>query len=213
MNNAKISKEEFDIDLAIEKFKVKSDKHFYVHYHRKEITFSRVLSVLKITKHKKAATSFINKIFRRSRPDENILVDGEDQIDVNLAGCCQPLPGDEIEGYITKNKGITVHRKDCANLLRMISYEDRMVPVDWERTPNLYHKAQIFIDADERKNLLKDITVILAENNSGIINIEMKRIENKVNGFLTLEVNSLEQLNKIIKKLRKQKGIKSVDRK
>ncbi len=211
---AGVNEKDVNVEQLLEKCSLKTPKHFYAMLGRGEMTISRVMSLLNITPPKKKSSgSFITKILGRTKTDDKILVDGQTQVDVSIAGCCQPLPGDDIVGYITKSKGITVHKKDCPNLLKMISYRDRVVPVDWEKTPQLYYKTTLFIEADERKNLLKDITTVLAANNSGIINIEMKRVDNKVSGFIIIEVNSLQQLNKIIQQIRREKGVKVLDRK
>ncbi|GAB4176913.1 MAG: bifunctional (p)ppGpp synthetase/guanosine-3',5'-bis(diphosphate) 3'-pyrophosphohydrolase [Calditrichia bacterium] len=208
-----ISKDAIDLSIILKKLNFKSEKHLFASYFRGDLTLSKLLAILGISTTSQEKPGFIDRIIGRKKLHENILVDGEDKIDVHIAGCCQPIPGDDIVGYATKNHGITIHRRDCSNLLRLIEFEDRVIPVDWNLKSSIFYKVSLFIEAEDRKNLLKDITVKVSDLNADILHIQMKSDGKFATGLMVLSVNSLEQLNKIISSLRKMKSVLSVERK
>ena len=114
---------------------------------------------------------------------------------VKLSKCCNPLPGDEIVGYITKGRGVSVHRKDCHNVKDLISEENRMIDVEWYEQEKSEYQAEIEIYSNDRTGLLVDILKEL-----GIIDI-------------TLEVENLNELNKAQKVVRKVNSVYDVKRK
>lgn len=208
-----IPKNKIDMNVILKKFNYKTEKHFFAAYFRGDITLAKILTFLGITPGKKEKTGLLDRLIGWKKLHESILVDGEDKIDVKIAGCCQPIPGDDIVGYVTKNHGITIHRRDCKNLVQLIEQEDRVIPVDWNLQSRIFYKVTLFIEAEDRKNLLRDITVKVSDLGANIIHIQMKSNTHYASGIMVLEVNSLEQLNKIISSLQKMKGILHVDRK
>jgi len=104
--------------------------------------------------------------------DYRLVAEGERNVHLNLARCCNPHPGDGIIGYITRGKGITVHRIDCKNLRALRDYEKRMISVEWEeKTKKIYH---VNIDARDRSGLLMDISTAIANSNANIIELHLK---------------------------------------
>ncbi len=109
---------------------------------------------------------------RESQKDYRLIAQGERNVQLNLARCCNPHPDDEIIGYITRGKGITVHRVDCRNLRAIRDYEKRMITVEWEeKTKKIYHLS---IDARDRSGLLMDISTAIASSNANIIELHLK---------------------------------------
>lgn len=213
LEKLRIPREKVDVDEILAKLNYKSPKNFFAAYFRGEITMSRVLAILGLTQETIRKTGFLDRLIGRKKLDESILVDGEDKIDVKIAGCCQPVPGDNIVGYVTKNHGISIHRSDCINLLEMVQQEDRLVPVDWNLQSRIFYKVTIYLEGEDRKNLLKDITTAVSDQGSNIVHIQMKSDGRYANGVLVIEVNSVEQLEKILSNLRKMKGIITAERK
>jgi guanosine-3',5'-bis(diphosphate) 3'-pyrophosphohydrolase len=104
--------------------------------------------------------------------DYRLVAEGERNVQLTLARCCNPHPGDGIIGYITRGKGITVHRIDCSNLKALRDHENRMISVEWEeKTKKVYH---ISIDARDRSGLLMDISTAIANSNANIIELNLK---------------------------------------
>lgn len=141
--------------------------------------------------------------------DADIIVEGIDKIKVNLANCCNPLPGDEIIGYITKGNGITIHRKNCPNLESM---EERMINVNWNDTINNKYLSTIMIYSKPYDKALLEIMQKATNSN---ISIDSMKTINKLDGILyeiDIWVNSLTHLNNFIRDLNNLSYIESVER-
>ena len=131
----------------------------------------------------------------------SIKVQGVGDLLTRLANCCHPLPGDEIVGYITQGRGITVHRKDCLNIINEVEKE-RLIKVDWGEVEQVYPVA-VQIEAWDRIGLVRDISAILAEEGVNIIEITMPthHDDNITSLYFNLEVKSTNQLNRVMSKI------------
>ena len=141
--------------------------------------------------------------------DADIIVEGIDNIKVNLANCCNPLPGDEIIGYITKGNGISIHRKTCPNVYNL---EERIVDVSWNSTINNKYLATIMIYSKPYDKALLEIMQKATISN---ISIDSMKTINKIDDILyelNIWVNSLEHLNNFIRDLNNLTYIDSVMR-
>lgn len=97
--------------------------------------------------------------------NDDVTVEGDGGMLVKLARCCTPVPGDEILGFVTRGRGVSVHRKDCPNVADLMNEEERFIPVDWSKTPSgtSTFLVGIEIEAFDRKHLLRDITAVLGD--------------------------------------------------
>ena len=151
---------------------------------------------------------------RKKKPPENgVIVKGIDNCLVRLSRCCNPVPGDEIIGYITRGRGVSVHRKDCVNVTGEREEKERLIEVQWYTAGNASYKAEITIMANDRTQLLMEVTNTLGEAKIPLkaMNARTTRDQIAIIG-LTLEIVDTEQLEKIIKKLRKVDGVFEVTR-
>ena len=143
-----------------------------------------------------------------------ILIDGLDNVELHIAQCCQPVHGESIAGYITLNRGVSIHKVACPDYLRMIQSEpERAVEADWEMQPTRGQSVQIVIEAYDRRGLLKDLTqVIFADQ----INIRQVNTISEADGIanmkLLIEVKGLAQLSRLLARLEQQPGIISARR-
>ena len=129
----------------------------------------------------------------------------------NLAQCCHPVPGDKIIGYITRSRGVTIHRQDCHNVVHEDERE-RLVPVEWGQTDSLY-PVNIQVDAWDRVALMRDITIVVAEEKVNIASVNLADGDgHTVSLSLTLETKGLAQLSQLLKKIDAVKGVISVTR-
>ena len=154
------------------------------------------------------------KLDNRPRSSKNgIIVKGIDNCLVKLARCCNPLPGDDIIGYITRGRGVSVHRADCVNCKDLINNEQRLIDVSWEKEIKAAYIADITLYANDRNGLLADITVAMNEVKGTMVSINAKTTPNRV-AIITIgvEVDSIEKLNKIQKALRKVDSVYEVKR-
>ncbi len=130
----------------------------------------------------------------------SVRVLGVGDLFTRLASCCHPLPGDEIIGYITQGRGITVHRKDCPNIIREVEKE-RLIDVDWGDVEQVYPVA-IQVDAWDRVGLVRDISAIIAEEGVNITDVNVTDHDDNITSlYFTLEIKSTAQLSRLISKI------------
>lgn len=152
---------------------------------------------------------------KRSKNFFGVTVTGMDNVEVRFSKCCNPLPGDDIIGYITNFRGISVHRTDCSNLKELKTKEEpsRFVTVDWETREEDLFAARLKIEADNRPNLVTDIMLVLNEMR---VSVNSLNAENKENGDavvnLSILVSNISLLNELMKRIRKIPAILDVYR-
>ena len=140
-----------------------------------------------------------------------IMVDGTDNVLFHLARCCKPIPGDEIVGYITRGKGISVHRADCPNLKDLDP--ERFIEVKWGEVTNKNYPVHLSIICIDRKGLLANISSVIASSESNILKAEVKTTTDKKAFFdFYIEVSDKDHLDKIISNIFKVEGVLSVER-
>ena len=143
-----------------------------------------------------------------------IVVKGIDNCLVKLSKCCNPLPGDEIIGYITKGRGVSVHRTDCANVKDLLNEENRMIDVYWFDDVNGSYKVEIEILANDRSGLLKDIIKQIENNKVKLTGVNTKTTKENIAVIdVLLEVENKEKLNKLIVSFRSVESVYEVNRK
>jgi GTP pyrophosphokinase len=150
------------------------------------------------------------KIFLETTKDI-IVVEGTKDVLFHLAQCCKPIPGDEIIGYITRGKGISVHRIDCPNLKDLDS--ERFVEVRWGRYDNRTYPVHLYIICLDRKGLLANISSAIAAAESNILKAEVRTTSDKKAFFeFYIEVNNKNHLDKIISNIYKIEGVLNIER-
>ncbi len=157
--------------------------------------------------------SLLRKIVgrRRKKNDTGIIVKGLNDVLVKFSKCCNPLPGDPIIGYITQGQGVTIHRKNCLNVLKMS--EERQIEVQWSKDYSESYPAGIKIKTDDRFGLLADIASVITKNKSNIISAKTHTSEEGVSLFyFTIMVESSEQLRTIMSQIKQVKKVNDVKR-
>ena len=180
--------------LILNELKVQNVNELYINIGSGKISPLSVIRVLKGNDDvdEKAKINNVNKVKQNSKND--VLVEGLDDVKVNLSGCCKPIPGDKIIGYITKGSGITVHRITCGNIT---SLDDRLVKVKWNNTDGKKYFTDIIVHTNTSDNLL-DIITRASYNSIGIDSVStINKSEYKIYS-LTVLVSNLEALNKFI---------------
>lgn len=141
-----------------------------------------------------------------------VYVKGIDNLLIRFGHCCNPLPGDDIVGYITKGKGVTVHRRDCSSLQHNVDY-NRFITVNWEGETSGKFQAEIEVSSMDRERLTMDIMTAIAETKSAINSVYGRSAKGGIAYVnVKIEVKSNEHLEYIINKLRKIKGVNRVRR-
>ena len=144
-----------------------------------------------------------------------VLVDGKiDNVKYTFAKCCSPIPGDPIVGFITIGEGIKIHRKNCPDLINLLKKdENRLIPVQWPNTDSSFFVAGLSILGEDSPGILKDIShSITSYQNTNIKSVNISANNSLFKGTITLYVKNLEHLSRIIERLKKNKGIYSVER-
>lgn len=150
----------------------------------------------------------------KAKASHGILVKGEEGIMVKLARCCNPIPGDPVIGYITRGSGISVHRTDCPNVLSNNPDEQRrLIEVSWDITTDAVYKVNIVINASDRPGMMADIMQVTSEAKLNINALNCRTDKHK-NAYITmgLDISNLEQLDNIMNKIKRMKGVYSVER-
>ena len=194
--------------LILNELKVQNINELYINIGSGKISPLSVIRVLKGNDDvdEKAKINNVNKVKQNSKND--VLVEGLDDVKVNLSGCCKPIPGDKIIGYITKGSGITVHRITCGNIT---SLDDRLVKVKWNNTDGKKYFTDIIVHTNTSDNLL-DIITRASYNSIGIDSVStINKSEYKIYS-LTVLVSNLEALNKFIVDLNNLPFTLSVER-
>lgn len=143
-----------------------------------------------------------------------ILIDGLDNVELNIAQCCQPVHGETIAGYITLNRGVSIHKVICPDYIRMIGQEpERAVEADWEMQPTRGQSVQIVVEAYDRRGLLKDLTQVIFSDQINIRQVNtISEADGIANMKLLIEVKGLAQLSRLLARLEQQPGIISARR-
>jgi len=153
----------------------------------------------------------ITKTVRSDRTTAaGIQVLGVGDLLTQLGRCCNPLPGDPIIGYITRSHGITVHRKDCINVIN-VEDKRRLIEVNWGEIHDVY-PVDIQIDAWDRVGLLRDITTVIAENKVNISNMSTTYHNEITSIFATIEITNMAQLTQLLSRIQGARGIISATR-
>lgn len=154
------------------------------------------------------------KTHKEKVSQNGIIVKGIDNCLVKLSRCCNPVPGDEIIGYITRGRGVSVHRSDCVNTKNLLEEGNRIIDVYWADGKKTAYSVDVEVYANERTGLLADIISVLGDNKCKIVAVNSKANKEKiVITELTLEVENIEQLNNVLKTLRKIDSVYEVKRK
>jgi guanosine-3',5'-bis(diphosphate) 3'-pyrophosphohydrolase len=146
------------------------------------------------------------------RQGGGVRVAGEDNLMVQFARCCQPIPGDEIIGIITRGRGVSVHRVGCANLKDPKLEAGRLIDVSWDSHPDQTYVVKLIITADDRKNLLADLSRVISETGTNIRSGEFNSENELAQATLLVEVRHLSNLQKVLKAVSRVSGIQKVER-
>lgn len=145
---------------------------------------------------------------------EGIRIDGVDDILIHFAKCCNPLPGDEIIGFITRGRGVTIHSADCPNIIAFRFDRERQIDVQWDDRVKMPHQVKILVTiGQDRPGLLAEISTAISSTNTNIAQAEVKVTEDKrgLNTFV-LEVVDLKQLQVAMQAIRRVRGVMGVER-
>ncbi len=136
-------------------------------------------------------------------PETSITIEGVGDVLQRLARCCNPLPGDDVVGYVTRGRGITIHRRDCKNLLEIDDERERLISIDWKHSPEAAYPVLVRVEAFDRSGLVHDISGIVATERVNMTSATavVRREDSIAIITATLEISSADQLTRILNKI------------
>ncbi len=140
-----------------------------------------------------------------SSASNGVVVKGSSGVLVRLSRCCNPVPGDDIVGFVTRGKGVSVHRRDCPNATSLMGQPERIIDVAWESDPSgaTEYKAEVFLEALDRMNLLRDVVAVLSESGANVLSSSSSSHRGGVVEMRFLfQVSDVSSIDKILQRLR-----------
>ena len=149
---------------------------------------------------------------------DSLQVEGQNDLLVYRARCCNPIRGEEIVGYVTRGKGVAVHARGCPNVQNLLYESDRRINVEWSRAPEGAGQAQrypvkIIVFCDDRTGMLKELTAVISDENTDIRAVDLSRDEEgeAIIEFV-VEAEDVRHLNRMVLGLRRVEGVRQVQR-
>ncbi len=208
-----------DIVKLLKRLKQKSADDIYIALARGDISNAQLLSALhEISAPETGDTLPIEAVpraLRKKKPVGEISVLGVGNLLTTMANCCKPVPGDEIIGFITQGKGVTIHRKDCRNMLNLEEENRRrLIEVEWGEAELQTYPVTLLIEALDRQGLLSDITRTLADEKVNVIAVNTLSDKKKqmARMAVTIETRDLHQLNRVMDKVSQLHNVTDVVR-
>ena len=184
---------------------------FYENDHKTILTNEQVIEQIKENSQNAQNGS------AKMRTGNGIIVKGIHDLAVRFSKCCSPVPGDEIIGFVTRGRGISIHRTDCINILNLPEIErERLIDAEWEDTPDKEtgkYLAEIKIYANNRNGLLADISRALTEKNIDILSVNTRTSkQGLVTMLISFEISGREELIRITDKIRSIDSVIDIER-
>ena len=206
------------LELAAERLSVGSAGTLYQVLGRGDTPIGQVIKAIfpdYTTQELKAPkpTGFgLGRVMDRIRLGRGLKIHGVDGLMVRYAQCCQPVPGDPVVGYVTKGRGISIHRKDCPNLLTMSNDPERRVEIDWQTVEGEVFMVCLGVVGEDRRGLYADLMEVISDTGTNIKSAELWSRDGGMFGTVFVEVENHNHLAKVMRAMRRVKGVSTVER-
>lgn len=193
---------EMEVDSLARQFDMEKADDLYVSIGCGDISVGRIVNKLSDLNKEKQEAALVAQpptSDKKGSDHSSITVLGLKGMLTTFARCCKPVPGDDIVGYITRGRGVTIHRQDCPNVLRLEDHE-RVIKVSWGAAPKTY-PVPITIKAYDRTGLMGDISAVLNDENINILDVNLKVSHHLALLNLTLEVGDIAQLSRVLTRI------------
>jgi GTP pyrophosphokinase len=145
---------------------------------------------------------------RAGRPRSGILVVGVERLLTQLARCCKPAPPDRISGFVTKGRGVSVHRRDCPSFARLVErFPERGIGAEWGSRAGQVYPVDIVVRGNDRQGLLRDVTEALVRERTNVIAAKTQNRHNVASMFFTVEVEDIDQLRRALSAIEDVRGV------
>ena len=149
---------------------------------------------------------------RGTKSDRGVKIQGVDGVMVRYAQCCQPVPGDEVVGYVTRGRGVSIHRADCPNLLPLTHEPERRLEIDWQEKMGERFIVRLALEGTDRRGLYADVASAVSSTGTDIRQMDLRAVDGRAVGAILVEVENLQHLQQIVKAVRRVKGISEIAR-
>lgn len=162
----------------------------------------------------KPPSAFDRLVARVRGTSKGVRIQGMENLMVRYSQCCQPVPGDKVIGYITRGRGLSIHRADCPNVLNLADHPERRVidAIEWEAEAGDRFYVRLVMEGSDRRGLAADIATTITQANTNIKSMNIVAEEMGMRGEFVVEVENLDHLNRVINAVRRVKGVISVER-
>ncbi len=154
----------------------------------------------------------VGRVLERFRLGRGVRIQGVDGLMVRYAQCCQPVPGDPVVGYVTRGRGISIHRADCPNLLTVPEMSERRVEIDWQHQEGEVFVVCLGVTGEDRRGLYADLMSAVSGTGTNIKSVDLNTKDGAMFGTVLVEVENQNHLTKVIRAMQRVKGVATVDR-
>ncbi len=188
--------------------------HLYASIGQGDVNVGQALKHLfpNVEESEPAKPTFVERLVDRVRGTRGVRIQGVDGLMVRYAQCCQPVPGDPVTGYVTRGRGVSIHRADCPNLLFLAHEPERRLEIDWQEAEGERFVVRLVMEGLDRRGLYADVAAAVSDAGTNIRSMELRSVDGRATGALLVEVENLAHLQKIMKAARRVKGISEVAR-
>lgn len=145
------------------------------------------------------------------RTNKGVRIQGMENLMVRYSQCCQPVPGDDVIGYVTRGRGVSIHRADCPNILNLPDPE-RRIDIEWAAEKGDRFMVRVYMRGTDRRGLLSDVAKAITDTGTDIQHADMNTVDGGMNGEFVIEVGDLTHLKKVLKSIGRVKGVLGVER-
>jgi GTP pyrophosphokinase len=206
--------DESALDAAARAISLLDATHLYASIGQGDVNVSLALRHLfpDFEEREPAKPTLVERLVDKVRGTKGVRIQGVDGLMVRYAQCCQPVPGDPVTGYVTRGRGVSIHRVDCPNLLFLAHEPERRLEIDWQEAEGERFVVRLALEGNDRRGLYADLAAAVSESGTNIRSMELKTSDGRASGAVLVEVENLAHLQRIIRAARKVKGITEVAR-
>lgn len=188
------------------------ESHLFAALGRGDLGPSAVMRELWPETEQKAPSAFERLVSRVRGEPPAVKIQGMSNLMVRYSQCCQPVPGDKVIGYVTRGRGISIHRIDCPNILQFRDHPERRMDIEWDVDDSDRFFVRLVMEGTDRRGLMAEVASAISGTNTNIKSAEMKADDRGMLGEFVVEVENLTHLNRVIGAVKKIKGVVKVER-
>ena len=216
----RLAVDHLDFEKLANQLSLKNLDDLYASVGVADISVEKVIHAAQKQLHVETPQSIATSLVGRAKHEDDktaddVYIDGVGNLMSSIAKCCKPIPGDSIAGFITKGRGVSIHRQDCVNFLTSQTLEpERIISVDWAEAPGQIYAVDIVIEAFDRHGLLRDITTLLDREHVNVSAMQTlsNKDKNTVDMSLTIEIKDFSELSRVLARINQLPNVSSVRR-